>query len=170
MMDKRYLLSLFSVFIISCSNGNDSVDNTDSQLLGTWKTESCEQINTLDSNFSNLWGTGTYQFVYNGDIKFDPEVYSDSTCTTIAFSTIGIAKVASFEDLGEETLQEGIAGNRINIIFTLPDQAISTEAFYTIINERLCFSQSYHFNATGFGISPYVIPDIDFTNCLVPNS
>ena len=77
--------------------------------------------------------------------------------------------MATFQDIGEEPLQEGLSGHRVNITFLSPDQIITTEAFYTISDNVLCFSLSYSFEPTSFRVSPNVIPDIDFTRCLVPD-
>jgi len=167
----RYLFLLLSVIAFTgCSEDNNSKNNENSPLLGKWDTQLCEQI--IDSSNTpptTTWAKGTYEFFQNGDILFSTNSYTDSNCTTIAFNTLNTtSSIASFLDLGETTLEEGISGNKLNIELQGPDQTISTNGFYTINNNTLCFSLSYSFEPSSFGISLSERAPIDFTDCLVP--
>lgn len=166
--------SLFLTIIVftGCSANDNSNNNINSPLLGKWETQSCEQL--VDSSFNppfTIWLKATYEFFQNGDIIFSTNSYADANCTTIAFNTLNpVSPVAFFQDLGPTILEEGIPGNKLIIEIYPPNQTISTNGFYTINNNILCFSQSYSFEPSSFGISLIERTPIDFTNCLVPVS
>jgi len=170
-MKIKYLLILFVIFLVYCHVDEKASQISGSPLLGVWQTESCKEITDENGISLNLWARGIYHFLPNGDINAALEPYSDSNCTIIdaTFSSANTLTVATFQDIGEEPLQEGLSGHRVNITFLSPDQIITTEAFYTISDNVLCFSLSYSFEPTSFRVSPNVIPDIDFTRCLVPD-
>jgi len=164
-MKKIKLLFIFTT-LVSCS----SSDNNDSNIIGTWQTGACEQSSDSQGNLINTWSKGIYQFTESGTLKFRPEPYLDSGCITLnkAVSLENIEPAAVFQNLGNETLQEGISGNRVVISFTDPSANITVEAFYTINNNVLCFSSAYSFEPNRLGIFPSSVPDIDFTKCLTP--
>ena len=163
---KHLFIILTIIVFTGCDDNDNSQQNINSPLLGKWETQLCEQSNNLPFT---TWAKATYEFFQNGDIIFSTNSYTDSNCTTIAFNTLNPASpIAAFLDLGETTLEEGISGHKLNIEIQPPDQIISTDGFYTINNNILCFSLSYSFEPTTFGISLSEITPIDFTNCLVP--
>ena len=165
----KYGFYLITLILISCSNDN-SEQNATSPLLGKWETQACqEKIDSSTTPSLVTFSKATYEFLVNGDILFSPNSYTDSSCTIIAFITLspntGIAK---FQDLGETTLEEGISGNRLNIQMQIPDETLSTNGFYTINNNILCFSHSFIFTSSSFGLTVNEIAPIDFSNCLEP--
>lgn len=170
MRNNRYTSYLFIVFLTSCSSSDNSQQNLNSPLLGSWETQACQE--NINSSFNPPLATfskATYEFLQNGDIMYSPNSYTDSTCTTIAFNTLSPNHpVASFLDLGETTLEEGIPGNKLNIQIQTLDTILSTNGFFTINNNVLCFSYSYIFWPSSFGISVNERAPIDFSNCLAP--
>ena len=167
----KYFSVIFTIILFTgCGDVNNTPDNANSPLLGIWETQSCQQfIDSSNNPPFEIWSKATYEFLLNGDIIFLANNYTDANCTTIAFNTLNpVSPIAVFQDLGETTLEEGISGHKLNIEIRAPDQTISTNGFYTINNNILCFSQSYSFEPSSFGISIIERTPIDFTKCLVP--
>lgn len=167
----KYLSAIFTIILFTgCSDSNNNPNNINSPLLGKWETQSCQQLVDSSNNPPiTTWSKATYEFLLDGGIMFSPNNYTDANCTTIAFNTLSPSSpIAFFQDLGSTTLEEGIPGHKLNIEIRAPDQTISTDGFYTINNNILCFSHSYSFEPSSFGISLIERTPIDFTSCLVP--
>lgn len=165
----RYSFYMLVIIFTGCGSDN-SQNNINSPLLGEWETQACQE--TIDSSSNPpliTFSKATYEFLQNGYIIFSPNSYTDSTCSTIAFNTLSPnSAIATFFDLGETTLEEGIPGNKINIKIQTPDGILSTNGFFTINNNVLCFSYSYMFEPSSFGVSLNERAPINFTNCLAP--
>jgi len=161
---KKYLALLIPIFISSCDSNNNV------QLIGEWSTEACEQASSIFGPYENLWGRGKYEFEVTSTIKTSYRFYADSTCTTgeILFEPENSGPSLPYVDLGEVTLQEGIKGHQFNIIYQT-DVVNIFEGFYTITNERLCFSDNLNFEPFSIISSEGETASIDFEKCLVKN-
>ena len=158
------ILSLTALLIAGCEDSNNN-----SPLSGIWVTESCDQASDINGSPVNLWLKALYEFTAQGTIRLGREQYSDSNCITLTSTTepADTANPIIYQDHGSLTLQEGIEGHRINISFASQGLSLDVEAFYTINNGILCFSEAYTFEPTGFGVSQAGSTAIDFNNCLI---
>jgi len=160
-------LSIFWLLLSGCDSDSSS-NNESSPLLGTWVTEACEQASDSNGALINLWLKGLYEFTAQGTILLGNETYSDSNCITLS-STIPLnngAIPAIYQDLGPTLLQEGIDGGGLSIEISAGAQLLSIDAFYTINNSALCFSDVFTFEALTFALSEAGTAAIDFNNCL----
>ena len=117
-MYKIYSLLIISSILISCGGGDSTnSDNTESALVGTWKTQECVAF------VSSTWLKGTFEFTSEGAILVGNEKFSDADC----ISNIGEEvppevpfdwPTITFEDTGNVLLQEGIDGAGLKITFS----------------------------------------------------
>ncbi len=168
MMLRLFSIVVLGLSIVSCNHSNGSNDST--PLSGKWITEACEQpeiINSMGDPVS-FWGKGVYEFLDDGRIAYSVRIYNDSSCTG-EYNEIQATAVDGdffmYKDLGNEILQEGISGRRVEI--TLPIPTIrSAEGFCTTIQGALCFSDNLNFNAFSWSTSDAEYTSIDFESCL----
>ena len=156
----RILVTLLLVAIIGCQHSDS--DQELSPLVGQWITESCDQV-------SNHWTKAIYEFTAQGTIRLGNELYSDSNCIVLVTALPpeeSIAVPMTYQDHGPRLLQEGIDGRSISIQMGKNDQIASADAFYTINNGSLCFSDSITLEAVTFGVAQSGGDAIDFDNCL----
>ena len=161
----KYGTLLLVILLTGCDNST-----VNSPLVGSWLTQSCEQIPDGNGGLSNVWGQSTYTFDANGQIHLATNLYSDSNCITSsnANNLDPSIIVASYVDNGSVTTPQGIQGNAITISFTsAPPPIVTTDGFYSITNNQLCLSIAFHFKSIGFSITAFNDSDIDFNNCLV---
>ncbi len=155
-----------SFALISCNNSSEN-----SAIIGSWVTDACQQLTDSNSQPVNVWAKSTYEFDVIDNIHFVSTSYSDSDCIT-ASNAINEAPfiVATFTEQGEVTTSLGIEANAITITFSsAPPPIVTTSGFYKITNSQLCLSESFHFDAGGFGIGQVDDTEIDFSNCLTKN-
>jgi hypothetical protein len=161
--------SIIFVIVALLTTGCNSDNNTNSSpLLGIWITESCAQASDSNGMPVNVWVKALYEFTTFGTIRVGREVYTDSNCVTLS-DTVDPAESQipiRYADQGQVLLQEGITGGNLLIEMNDGAQLLSVEAFYTINNGALCFSDAFTFEATVFGISQSGTDAIDFNNCL----
>ncbi len=150
---------LLIITLSACDNNNSS------QIIGSWLTNSCTQLTDSSSNPINVWAKSTYIFNSNGNINFITTTHSDSDCVT-EINTADAILVATFADLGPTTTSLGIDATAISIYFSSSPMPITTTGYFKIENNQLCLSQSFHFDAGGFGIGSIDDTEIDYTNCL----
>ncbi|MEJ2609380.1 MAG: hypothetical protein P8179_04640 [Candidatus Thiodiazotropha sp.] len=162
----QLLLSLL-FFVISGCNQDD--DSEKSPLLGVWVTDACEQAFDESDEPVNTWMKGLYTFTNYGTIQKRFKTYSDSNCTTLSTpSSLEEAEIPiTYFDQGKKLLKEGINGGGLLIEMGAGEEFLSIDAFYTIKNGTLCFSDAFTFEALQFGITETGTDDIDFENCLV---
>lgn len=137
-------------------------------MLGIWITESCERASDSNGVLVNTWLKALYEFTAYGTIRIGHERYTDSNCSSPS-DTMDPAEAQipiTFTDQGEVLLQEGVDGGGLLIEMGEGQQFVSIEAFYTINNDSLCFSDAFTFEALEFGISQTGTDAIDFENCL----
>ncbi len=161
---KHVLLLGLVFFAVSCTEVT-----SDSVLMGSWQTEACEQTYDQQGQPLAVWTRGRYQFSDLGTVRFQAQRYLDSNCTTPDPAASGVSSgiIASYRELGEAELQEGLSGYRIEIIPADPILFRKTEAFYTLDTGNLCFSSVFSFAPTGLSLKSPYRADIDFLNCLV---
>jgi hypothetical protein len=157
---------LLTLFIISCGNDNDS--DTSPLLGGIWATESCGQAEDSNGAPVDRWAIGLYKFTIGGTIQSGHRFYSDSDCTQLieTQSPSDLDVPVTYEDTGEQRLQEGIDGRGLTINFGQADDFITVDGFYTINEGSLCFSDAFTFEPTRFGVSEAGTDEIDFEHCL----
>ena len=157
---------VISLSLTACKGSSEN--NESSPIIGSWATQACAQLTDNNGAPINVWVKGYYDFTVNGSISFYREGYTDSNCTTEHQNFIpGSFSVVTFKDNGATTLQEGIQGHKIFINFMHLSPNVSSNGFYTINNNTLCFSDTFVLEANRFGINQPDISDIDFNNCLV---
>ncbi|MEW8624713.1 MAG: hypothetical protein AB2551_03060 [Candidatus Thiodiazotropha sp.] len=166
-MNKSLINTLcLALFISGCGSDNDS---DPSPLLGRWVTESCEQAKYEDGTPTNTWYRGYYEFTVFQTIQLEHSTYSDSNCTQFLDVTSppdNNILAATYQDTGERQLQEGISGRGLTIELGEDERRIDVDAFYTINNGSLCFSDAFTFEALIFGVSETGSDNIDFEHCL----
>ncbi len=159
-------LIIISFLIVGCQGDRS---NNISPLLGNWITNSCEQASDSGGSPINKWLVGLFEFTPQGTIRFGHKEYADSDCVTLN-SSVAPANgdiPVMYNDKGPQTLQEGIEGDKLLIEMGSGDQFVSREAYYTINDGKLCFSDAFTFEALKFGISESGADAIDFSHCLV---
>ncbi len=165
-MQKGMLVAAFLPLFVACGSITDS-----SPLVGRWITESCEQLTDDNANLIDVWVRGIYDFSADGDIRMTMREYADSNCQK---QTAGVNAdtgfTISYEDLGEEFLQEGIDGRGLRVTYGSGLLSFSAKGFYVIDGDKACFSEAFRFDATGFGGSIGGADAIDFTSCLLASS
>ena len=157
------------IFLLILMSSCDS-NNNNTQLIGEWSTESCEQAGSPLGSYEGLWARGNYEFEITNTIKTSYRFYTDSSCTIgeIVFNPENTGPSLPYVDLGEVTLQEGIQGHQFNLIYQT-DVVHTFEGFYTITNSRLCFSDNINFDPFSINSSEGETTSIDFEKCLVKN-
>ena len=167
-MNKVILLATLITMLSACGGGGNNDASSTSPLIGVWVTESCKQVSDTNGAPLNIWRKALYEFNDKGEVFAGGEQYSDSNCITLS-NTQAPTEVnvpVTYQDHGSLTLQEGIDGGRLLIEIGSGNQLLSIDAFYTINNNSLCFSDAFTFEALGFGISQSGTDAIDFTKCL----
>jgi len=166
-MYKIYSLLILSSVLISCGGGGGggggSADggNTESALVGTWKTQECAAVE------NDIWLKGIFQFTSDGAILVGNEQFTDSNCISkVATQEPLSIQTITFEDSGNILLQEGIDGAGLKITVSSVSNTLSRNAFYTINNGVLCFSEAFTLEALGIGITEAGLSTIDFSSCL----
>jgi hypothetical protein len=162
---KHLILIAICLILSACSSsGNDT-----SPLVGTWFTQSCAQGTDSSGTPVDSWAIGKYEFTSDGLIKFDPVYYDDSQCIVQSQQPITTNTLTppSYIDSGVVTLQEGIQGHSLSIVFQVPNDVFTIESFYTINNSVLCFSDTLTFEPLKFGFSQIGGDAINFNDCLV---
>ncbi|MEW8339820.1 MAG: hypothetical protein AB2708_08220 [Candidatus Thiodiazotropha taylori] len=166
-------LAFALAFLSGCGNNNDSqTDTVQSPLVGLWETESCEQVEFAESDTIQLWAKGSYEFTDFGAIYIKHNTYHDSDCTLphpLANDPepIHLYPADTYQDLGETTLREGITGRHLIIELNLDGVKYPIDAYFTINQERLCFSENLTVEALRFGIDVAGSSTIDFEACLI---
>ena len=164
-MNKIILLVISFTLLSSCGGGGSNNDDPTSPLIGVWITESC------DIQFENIWIKGIYEFTSSGEINYERKAYEDSNCITLIDPSryiYGFPYTATYQDLGEQTLIEGIAGNNIAIEITdITNNKTSANGYYTIRNNTLCLSSYFIFNSSGYSVNEAGVENIDFGTCIV---
>jgi len=163
-MNKMIILVLSLILLSGCGGGDSNNTDTTSSLVGVWVTESCEQASDSNGTLQNIWIKGLYEFTNQGKVLLGKELYLDSNCITISSTQTPAEQITpiTYKDQGSRLLQEGINGGGLQI----SNQSLSIDAFYTINNNSLCFSDAFTFEALKFGISQSGTDAIDFNKCL----
>jgi len=154
---------LLAFILIGCENSDEN-----SLIIGTWKTNNCEQLSYSNNQLTNVWAKSTYTIDSRGSIYTESISYSDSNCITKSNDITTTSRlVAILSELGPVTTSQGIEANKISITFnSAPSPIVTTSGYYKVTNNQLCLSQSFHFDAGGFGISQTNDTRIDFNHCL----
>jgi len=161
----RYFATYLVFFGLVLSGCGSSSDDESTPLVGKWITEACEQVSDTNNVLVDVWARGIYEFTEQGAILFGLEIYSDSNCITFSSTQSGNS-AADYNDLGPLQLQEGVDGGSLVIEMGTGTQFLSIDAFYTISNNVLCFSDAFTFEVFSFGIAESGTTAIDFNNCL----
>lgn len=157
------------LLIAGCENNNESPANqANSNLVGEWLTDACNQQTNPSGDVIDEWWKGIYVFSSEGTIVSKHRRYLDSTCngSYLLLFAPNFEPVIEYRDLGEETLQEGMQGNRIRVNFTFENQTGAIEGFYFMSNDSLCFSSNINLNADSIALSGVENTTIDYEKCL----
>ena len=158
---KPLLIIIVFIHIASCSS-----QNNESNIVGTWKTQPC----VAHSELSGLWLKATYEFTTEGSITYQSNGFTDSDCVTPInpdHYIYGFPYNAIYTSTGAGITPDGLQGIGIVIQITGPTNEIaSSEGYYTITNNTLCFSNVFIFNANGYSINTEGNKNINFESCL----
>jgi len=159
----KHGLHILLFTLIGCESST-----VNSPILGSWITQSCQQLTDSNGGLVNVWAKSEYTFDSNSNIHMQSTSYNDSNCITESNAIQEEPHlVANYIDQGDGITQQGIEANKITITFsTMPPPVTITDGYYKITNNQLCLSQSYHFNSASFGIGTVDDTEIDFSNCL----
>lgn len=150
--------------------GSDS-NHIDTQIVGKWQTQSCVQPPNDSGGLEPFWVTSVYEFTEVGSVLRTDNGYSDSNCITNTFSS-NPAQVATYADIGPATTPQGLDGSKMTMQATtaagVPTGPGPVTGFYAIVNNELCYSQTYILDSYSSGVSPTNSQDINFSNCLTP--
>jgi hypothetical protein len=157
---KRIIILTTLVVLSSCSDGKNS------ELLGTWETDACEEAPAESGSLQGSWGKGIYEFSNINTISMSLQLYADSTCVEkINLISLENDDPLLFHDYETTTLQEGIEGHHFSLFFGASDLK-PIEGFYTINNSKLCFSDNINFNPFSVTSAGSELTNIDFEKCL----
>jgi hypothetical protein len=160
---KYFILLALPALITSCDSSNTN------SLSGQYITKTCELAPESFGPHQSKYGKSIYEFASDNTIQIYAQFYTGAACTEetdlVHFEANGGQVV--FTDLGETDLQEGVKGNKIGILLPTQSSPIDVQAFYVMINNELCFSNSIQFSTYGFSIHPSATDAIDFENCLL---
>lgn len=165
---RNLIAALLMMSILGCRHDGSSQES--SSLLGKWITDSCEQndITGLGGNTTTIWVKGIYEFLSNGQIIVSFRDYDDSSCSgefTLVEPIAESGQFLAFNDLGKETLEDGVEGGRVEI--TIPtEESITVVGFYAQNNGSLCFSDNLNFDAFSWSSSGAEYTSIDYEKCL----
>jgi len=168
-VNKIIPITILLSMLPGCGGSGSNDTQSTSPLIGVWVTETCKQASDSNGVPLNVWGKGLYEFTNQGTIRLGNEQYLDSNCAVrgtpqaLTDTTISI----TYKDNGSQLLQEGINGAALLIEIGTGNQVSSVDAFYTINNNSLCFSDAFTFEAFTFGVSELGASSIDFSNCLI---
>jgi len=154
---------LLAVILTGCESSDEN-----SHIIGSWKTDNCDQLTYSNNQLTNVWAKSTYTIDSSGSIYSESTSYSDSNCITKSNNITTTSRlVAILSELGPVITSQGIEANKVSITFnSAPSPIVTTSGYYKITNNKLCLSQSFHFDAGGFGVSQTNDTRIDFSNCL----
>jgi hypothetical protein len=159
---KPLISIIFLLHITSCTS-----QNSESSIVGTWKTQSCVE----HSELSGLWLKATYQFTTEGSISFQSNGFTDSDCITPInpdHYIYGFPYSATYTTLTNGYTPEGLNGTSIAIEITgWSPENITATGYFTINNNQLCFSNVFTFNSEGYTINTEGNENINFESCLV---
>ncbi len=168
---KFLLKGLFSSLLIltGCSDSGTTIP-----IEGKWVSENCEikSITTGPGTISYTWGKGVFDFTPAGELLIGFKSYSDSDCVTQTKESVGTISNTkiSYIHLGSAAIQEGIDAYGLTLTpYRHSDSDTEFRGFYTLSNEKLCFSESFAFDNSGgysFSDEPNNL-SIDFDNCLI---
>jgi len=170
---KRVVLVVAVALLIGCGDGSSS--GSLSELVGTWVTESCSQVTDGSGNPLPMWLKAEYEFTPEGLITWRFFSYDDGQCITggslnsTSDHENGTFRLF-FEDMGNETLQEGLLGHRLHFQLNEGDAVVvdSQDVFAAILNNyRLCTSENLRLGGSSIVYSDIANPQINFEECLV---
>lgn len=125
-------------------------NDSPSPLVGTWLTDACEQMADAEGTPVEQWARGLYSFYSSGTLVARFNQYGDSGCTTATQLVDDLSEPAasptSYRDLGEETLENGIAGGGVVIWAETDSTTYEFQGYYTVNNGSLCFSNKLNFD------------------------
>ena len=156
-------IMLLGVTLASCTNNTENSD-----IIGSWITDACEQLTDSNNQPVNVWAKSTYTFDTLASIYIESTSYSDSNCITKSNAiTTTLILLANFSEQGPVTTSQGIEANTITISFSSASPPIiTTSGYYKITSNQICLSEGYHFGASSFSIGKTNDTEIDFINCL----
>jgi hypothetical protein len=161
--------------MLQACNESSSQPSNGAELVGSWVTEQCYPLTAVGTNgyaVSN-WTKGEYRFTMDNRITWRFFAYDNASCLGDA-SLIGtsqnVAEVLYYEDLGKETLQEGLLGHRLHVQLKEGDavKLESTNVFAVVLDaNRLCTSDYLRLSGNSIGVADVRGTQINFDECLV---
>ncbi len=166
----RYLSFISLVLSISGCSGS-SVDTLKLDLFGDWKTQVCMFDQYSIFNDEGHWEEAVYSFWSNGDITKSRLIYNDSACSgtfkRIEPAADGVV-AGNFADLGPAVLENGSGnGRRLRLYLYFMGDEYEYEGFYSIMDDKICFSDLFNFSVIAISASKDGSSDINYERCLV---
>ncbi len=158
----RIILTLLFFGVAGCQGEHKNQEL--SPLAGKWITDACDQFEPAAK-----WGKGIFDFNSFGQIIMGFRSFDDSSCSgefvSVEQPQVSVEIQLTFNDIGEEILDEGIEGGRVEITIPAPEPII-IQGFYTINGSSLCFSDNLNFGVLSWSTSEAEFTSIDFEKCL----
>ena len=151
---------------VSCADGA-------SPYIGCWVTQGCQSI---DNNVNNqpVWGVIRWEFVAEGSIRRQIDVYLESSCSGSPVYQDEKTTDLIFQELDAEMVTPQLSGYRLLVEdITTNGQAAADVLVAITANNELCLSDNLQLSANGYrfiyNTSPPVPPTLDLVNnCLDP--
>ena len=164
-MSKYFAIGVGLLIVAGCRGTN----NQSSPLVGSWLTDACSQMTESNGDVLDIWGRGVYQFYANGAVVPRARLYSDSSCSGNfeLLSQLDVSNTPfSFEDCGEEALEEGVDGGRLIFSIVVDGEMNDIEGFYYLNDGVLCLSDNINLEPFAISSSSLELESIDFEKCL----
>jgi len=165
-----------AALLTACGGGNgaDEPQTVEtSPLVGTWVTEQCQRVSSIDGEPLDIWVKGQYQFTAAGTIEVQHFLYRDSSCLTdpeALDQDQPQAMSLTYRDLGAVTVEEGLTGRQLRVtmkVVYFQDESVVDNAYAVLLDgERLCTSGNLILGSSFVSIPPDGSTAIDFENCL----
>lgn len=164
-----YMSVITAALLLSGCGGSDK-NNLATGLFGEWKTQICNF--ELYSNYydEGHWEEVIYDFKRDGRIIKAQLVYGDSTCNGEFLRIeppVGGTAAGGFVDLGVAQLEEGVDGGRLELRLSFLNERYTYEGFYTISDQKICFSNLFNFGTIAISASINGRTAINYEDCLV---
>jgi len=162
----RYTALSAALLLTACNSDEKVISENPENITGSWRTSGCNEFILPEGVVSSLpYGYIVYHFTVDGNLNMQTISYLESDCSSEKIDS-PISDSFAIYNL-EMALSDG-GGGLLPILISLeiPDNPISFETYYTILNGNLlCTSQSLDLNLESALIGD-LGDDINYNQCL----
>ena len=173
MSTKKIVFSAIVIFVlISCADKEDSIScqTGDSEILGCWKTEVCENLVDKDFNPIDLWGKGVYEFKKRGVLLTHYYSFTDNQCQSgnklITFTNSDIISFSYNVDENVSNI-DGFDVKDISITSIFEGESNTVNGFFKIEDDRLCTANNLRLTVRSISWSEVNEPIMNTNSCLI---